>query len=305
MADWPRWIDDARVDSAAMLSAFEAFCVREPDYSRGFQDLFVIVHRCNYQIAPAWTLPSRRCQALSCRRCEQGSGGYQFRWWHRSWESDYEKLCRRGAWKRNELQATQESSFGAASVSPDLVVWLHMKLIRILSGKSSWGIRRYIVVAVARPSCKQQIGQREQVFKNSKLCSDCVTVSVDRCATEWVLQSACLVKCSVWTILFLRRVGGHEQAVSISSIAAWTCISIDSVWILCPRADRAYATDADRLYMHNTFFSFWRVRSWSGCRKLICNSCTCLFVDLIGLSVPREITLLWQMLMNFLFVFFF
>ena len=122
MADWPRWIDDARVDSAAMLSAFEAFCVREPEYSRGFQDLFVIVHRCNYQIAPAWTLPSRRCQAMQCRRCEQGSGGYQFRWWHRSWESDYEKLCRPGAWKRNELQATQESSVGTASVSPDLAM---------------------------------------------------------------------------------------------------------------------------------------------------------------------------------------
>ena len=112
--------------SGHAISAFEAFCVREPDYSRGFQDLFVIVHRCKYQIAPAWSLPSRRCLALSCRGCEQGSGGYQFRWWHRSWESDYEKLCRPGAWKRNELQATQESSVGTASVSPDLAMWLPM-----------------------------------------------------------------------------------------------------------------------------------------------------------------------------------
>ena len=115
---------------------------------------------------------------------------------------------------------------------------------------------------------------------------------------------ASLVKCSVWTILFLRCVGGHKQAVRISSIAAWSCISIDSAWILCPRPDRVYATDAARPYMHNTFFTFWRVRSWSGCRKLICNSCTCLFVALIGLSVPREITLLWQMLMNNWGVFF-
>ena len=75
--------------------------------------------------------------------------------------------------------------------------------------------------------------------------------------------------------------------------------------ILCSQTDQAYVTDADGLYMHNTFFyCLWCVRSWSGCRNLICYSCTCLFVDLIGLSVPREITLLWQMLMNFLFVFY-
>ena len=74
--------------------------------------------------------------------------------------------------------------------------------------------------------------------------------------------------------------------------------------ILCSQTDQAYVTDADGLYMHNTFFyCLWCVRSWSGCRNLICYSCTCLFVDLIGLSVPREITLLWQMLMDFLFVF--
>ena len=114
---------------------------------------------------------------------------------------------------------------------------------------------------------------------------------------------ASLVTCSVWTILFLRCVGGHKQAVRISSIAAWSCISIDSAWILCPRPDRVYATEAARPYMHNTFFTFWRDRSWSGCRKLICNSCTCSFAALIGLSVPREITLLWQMLMIFLFFF--
>ena len=225
MADWPRWIDDARVDSAAMLSAFEAFCVREPDYSRGFQDLFVIVHRCKYQIAPAWTLPSRRCLALSCRRCEQGSGGYQFRWWHRSWESDYEKLCRRGAWKRNELQATQESSFGAASVSPDLVVWLHVKLIRILSGKSSWGIRRYIVVTVARPSCKPQIDQREQVFENSKLCSDCVTASVDPSATEWV--PACLTRHTVYIHFNTRNLHGSEAVVCFVSVSEHS----DHTWL--------------------------------------------------------------------------
>ena len=102
MADWPRWIDDARVDSAAMLSAFEAFCAREPDRSREFQSLFVIVHRSTFAVPPAWTLPSRQCNASNCRRCEAGAGGYQFRWWHQSWEQDYERLSRPGAWKRNE-----------------------------------------------------------------------------------------------------------------------------------------------------------------------------------------------------------
>eukprot|EP00435_Cladocopium_sp_Y103_P064842 s617_g26.t1 len=104
MANWPQWIDDSRVDSAAMPSAFEAFCVREPEKSRGYQALFVIVHRCRYGVGPAWTLPSRSCTDSNCRRCELGSGGYQFRWWHQSWETDYEELCRSGAWKRNESE---------------------------------------------------------------------------------------------------------------------------------------------------------------------------------------------------------
>ena len=103
MADLPRWIDDARVDSAAMLAAFEGYLAQYPESMAQFQSLFVITHCCPDNMSPAWTLPTRKCTEKECRRCQTRRGGYQFRWWHRTWEADYERLCRPGAWKRTDF----------------------------------------------------------------------------------------------------------------------------------------------------------------------------------------------------------
>ena len=103
---------------------------------------------------------------------------------------------------------------------------------------------------------------------------------------------------------FFPGVWGREQAVRISSIAAELVISIDSIGFCVHRRIKLMWLMLMGFTCTTHFFCLWCVRSWSGCRNLICYSCTCLFVDLIGLSVPREITLLWQMLMNFLFVFY-
>ena len=59
MADLPRWIDDARVDSAAMLAAFEGYLAQYPESMAQFQSLFVITHCCPDNMSPAWTLPTR------------------------------------------------------------------------------------------------------------------------------------------------------------------------------------------------------------------------------------------------------
>ena len=106
MADLPRWIDDATVDSAAMLSAFEAFCAQHPHKKNELQQLFVIVHKCVFP-PPVWTLPVMKCSRAYCHRCMQGRGGYQFRWWSQQWDQDYKRLARAGAWKNQSCRGTK------------------------------------------------------------------------------------------------------------------------------------------------------------------------------------------------------
>ena len=119
----------------------------------------------------------------------------------------------------------------------------------------------------------------------------------------------CLVFLFNWCVsttifFFFPGVSGREQAVRISSLAAELVFSLilsDSVF-----TDGSSLSDWCwwSLHAEHIFYCLWCVMSRSGCRNLICNSCACLFVDLIGLSAPREITLLWQMLLNVLFLFY-
>ena len=84
--DLPRWIDDPRVDSQAMLSAF---------LSRRSPDLFLPTeyHACAWdglttEVSPPGVLRTR-CTASPCQRCAGLQGGYKFRWYHHSWYQRY------------------------------------------------------------------------------------------------------------------------------------------------------------------------------------------------------------------------
>ena len=48
----------------------------------------------------AWHQP---CAARGCARCEEGRGGYQFRWYSAAWGAIYNRGRRPGAWKAPEL----------------------------------------------------------------------------------------------------------------------------------------------------------------------------------------------------------
>ena len=267
MADWPRWIDDARVDSAAMLSAFEAFCAREPDRSREFQSLFVIVHRSTFAVPPAWTLPSRQCNASNCRRCEAGSGGYQFRWWHQSWEQDYERLSRPGAWKRNEPwwtvgacvfsdRALAKTGCGRGSMclfwscSCKDRLWSSSMSLCVFSDRSDEVLARHPRMEVAAVVClfwpqrwnRQRIGRK---------CNDSVS-GMGRFTQRETLQPGC--RCSLeikqhgchraWFDLFLQNVfcswnckdGMHSEKI----YAVWQWFNQNSIDLMTFRHSSAY-----------------------------------------------------------------
>ena len=104
MGSLPRWINDSTVDSQAMLGAFlRARALAPPEELAPLNSLWAVCHRSCTDDTPGITpvpmgLPERRCHAPACRRCIQGQGGYQFRWFDARWYGDYYQFRRHGAW---------------------------------------------------------------------------------------------------------------------------------------------------------------------------------------------------------------
>ena len=121
MGDLPRWVDRPDVDSAAMYSAFMAY-----DYHMKTQKvegmdlgayhpiwyghLHMYIHKVEGEedILSATLRPRNdnvremACRTVGCRRCEEGRGGYQFKWYSRYWAKWYHMSARPGAWKAPE-----------------------------------------------------------------------------------------------------------------------------------------------------------------------------------------------------------
>lgn len=89
MADLPRWIDDWKVDSGAMLLAYW----NTPDIEKEeyYGELTLFIH------ASPWRdlLPRMRgvhvmhCKQSACRMCSEQRGGFMFRWCHIKWSERY------------------------------------------------------------------------------------------------------------------------------------------------------------------------------------------------------------------------
>ena len=113
MGDFPRWIDREDVDSAAMYSAYLAYdYVMKQKYSHiigacrpvWHGHLHIIDHKkpdiegiCLPRDAP-W-VRQVDCRQQPCRRCDEKSGGYQFRWFSPYWAKFYNLKRREGSWK--------------------------------------------------------------------------------------------------------------------------------------------------------------------------------------------------------------
>ena len=110
MADLPRWIPSARVDSMAMLSAFTEFAHgRSQEERRELSLLYMVLHR-SLQVVPSpfglleptYVSPGfpleRTCRDGDCLRCNYALGGYKFRWYHQHWAKLYKERARPGSW---------------------------------------------------------------------------------------------------------------------------------------------------------------------------------------------------------------
>ena len=102
----PRWIDDSTCDSPAMLTAYLDYHLNaEQSGVRicSFTDLYMVVHRPADAPPPSLCLSgkstamsTRPCTVPLCKRCEEGRGGYMFRWYYPRWEAVYLQERRKG-----------------------------------------------------------------------------------------------------------------------------------------------------------------------------------------------------------------
>ena len=103
----PVWIDNRRVDSAAMFMAYQSTVTEaSPWYGRLRIDVHRMISVGGVQVGWPPSVYANPCSDPGCFRCAEGQGGYVFRWYHPSWEARYLQL-RRGdvCWTPNETAA--------------------------------------------------------------------------------------------------------------------------------------------------------------------------------------------------------
>ena len=68
----------------------------------GLQELFMVEHK-PYMVElngeRLLKIPWKACMQHDCKRCGDGLGGYQFRWYDTRWYDKYVELAKKGSWK--------------------------------------------------------------------------------------------------------------------------------------------------------------------------------------------------------------
>ena len=113
----PRWIDNDMIDSPAMFSAYMEWA--GSPQGQGHRPLLtMIIHHSPMDVtAPSAairindrTMPQVWCNEVPCARCEQGRGGYKFRWFAPEWSDTYDRIKRPGARSSLEILAAVEQA---------------------------------------------------------------------------------------------------------------------------------------------------------------------------------------------------
>ena len=97
----PRWVLSERVDSVAMLQAFQEWRATDPELSLELQlsEGLPVVNHSPEVPAPDWELIDIPCpRPLFCQRCREGRAGYTFRWFSVLWLDRYLYWRRDGTW---------------------------------------------------------------------------------------------------------------------------------------------------------------------------------------------------------------
>ena len=91
----PRWICTYRVDSMAMLSAYNAWRARIGDSLEtiNIEDLPLIMHHPRHYVNIPGTY-TVSCNDPACPRCQHDLGGDVFRWYSPYWHDDYLRMRR-------------------------------------------------------------------------------------------------------------------------------------------------------------------------------------------------------------------
>ena len=108
-SDWPRFINNPRVDAAAMYDAY----VKAADPSQPwFGKLPLEKHASPKGQEPVAPVPACfkevQCVEPGCYRCEVKRGGYSFRWFHPLWEKEYMATKQPLAWHPHETALIAE-----------------------------------------------------------------------------------------------------------------------------------------------------------------------------------------------------
>jgi hypothetical protein len=119
-SDWrkdengPKWIDSPRIDSTAMLTAYQR-SAKNPPHPPWYGELELYVHRFESFGAYVGQVDTsgctrKECEEPSCHRCQIGKGGIKFRWFHESWKEAY-KLGHKGpeAWCPDDTEEVSKS----------------------------------------------------------------------------------------------------------------------------------------------------------------------------------------------------
>ena len=117
-SDWrtdengPKWINNPRIDSMAMLRAYQKSAKQHHPW---YGELELYFHR--HESFGAYVAPidasgctTKECEEPSCHRCKIGKGGIKFRWFHESWKEAY-KLEPKGlgAWCPDDTEEVSKS----------------------------------------------------------------------------------------------------------------------------------------------------------------------------------------------------
>ena len=108
-SEWPRYVDNPRVDTEAMCMAYLRAAVPTQPW---FGKLTLEMHaRPNFKdmvapVGPCFKEAQR--SEPKCFRCEVKQGGYKFRWYHPLWEADYLANKVEHAWDPHETEEVRE-----------------------------------------------------------------------------------------------------------------------------------------------------------------------------------------------------
>ena len=138
----PRWVLSERVDSVAMLQAFQEWRATDPDLSLELQlvEGLPVVNHCPGVPSPDWELIDIPCpRGTICKRCREGRAGYTFRWFSVLWLDRYLYWRRDGTWLPGDPEGSRVIPRGHPTFWGEIIDWKGNLLVEDIIESESVG----------------------------------------------------------------------------------------------------------------------------------------------------------------------